>query len=99
MSATRYLFVGGPWDGQVHELPDRRDSWRVPLVGQLGEVALYRRETFATPLAALPLMMIAGVSIYGNAEYYASAAVLKAIGHALGVEVLSPSSDRAGGGE
>lgn len=26
----KYLFVGGPWDGQWHEVPKDRTAWQVP---------------------------------------------------------------------
>lgn len=38
----RYLFIGGPWDGQWHAIPDERDTtvYRVPVMPDLSRATL-----------------------------------------------------------
>jgi hypothetical protein len=99
MSGVRRLFVGGPWHGQVHEMPDRRHAWKVPLGNGTPDYVTYQDQTFAAGFAGIRVMVIDGLSPYGED-------VIGAIGCALAldVEVLTPTGGvlraaRAGGGE
>lgn len=40
----RRLFIGGPWDGRVEDVPADLPGWKVPIVG--GGVAVYLPTTF-----------------------------------------------------
>lgn len=98
VSGVRRLFVGGPWHGQVHELADDRQYWRVPEYGPMFEgslsVATYGRHRLGGPTAQIAVMMDSGFKPYGDQfdREQATAAFLVAVGKALDVEVKTPDA-------
>jgi hypothetical protein len=87
----RLLFVGGPWHGQVRDIP-APDYWRVPLVGRPSAEVMYVAVRVGGPLANMRVMMIDALHPYGDPQDQAEAiaAWLIAVGQALDLEVRTP---------
>jgi len=100
----RRLFVGGPWHGQIHEVPENNRAYEVVLPSRnwdlMGDRVLYTTYRFGGGYALIAVMCAPEIRFYGNEEDQRTAAgrVMEAIGQALQVQVLAPGgtvSDQA----